>query len=518
MKNLKSGITSLNTIINENCFFSDKTEWIIQYINKGKFLYTSRPNGFGKSLFISIIENLYKNNKKLFQNTFAYHNFEFSKKEIIKLDIKKIYSKTCTLSNTLDNEFKEISLENDLKLPTSSSLKRKFYEIIENLYKKNNDKIVVLIDSADFPLMVSDKNSFKNIEAVLFDVITALESAEEYIHKCIITGYTDYFSKFGFITDLSFTKLSDQVFGFSKKEIENHFEEYLNRYQKYYNLNRNEIITKLEDIIGNFSFSGELKVFHPSSILGFMNSEKIEDKLLNSFSSAFLKRLLSYNTDSVSMEFITSMEEFLSDVTYTETDNDNNDSSIKPDNNPDEITEINKDNLKEERKDILTKDFAKRRISLVFLDFGCDLFDDESDIVMSSPQEFQIKFELDSFSEDNISFKSFLFRSGWLKITEPSKNILNYSFRGYFRNKKIEKEFLILYLSQIIGKNREETKLYIKNFAYLYQSGKFDLFQNSLSSLLDRISNTKREEEIIIITAYLLRYYKIPASLIIKKK
>lgn len=63
MKKLPIGIQTLTEIINNNYLYVDKTEYIYNFMSKGKYFFLSRPRRFGKSLLISTIKEIFAGNK-----------------------------------------------------------------------------------------------------------------------------------------------------------------------------------------------------------------------------------------------------------------------------------------------------------------------------------------------------------------------------------------------------------------------------------------------------------------------
>ncbi|WP_459996623.1 AAA family ATPase, partial [Marinitoga arctica] len=87
MKKLPIGVQDYKEIIEENYIYVDKTKYLYNLINSGKFYFFSRPRRFGKSLTISTLYYLFKGEKELFKDTYIYDKWEFKEYPIIKLDM-----------------------------------------------------------------------------------------------------------------------------------------------------------------------------------------------------------------------------------------------------------------------------------------------------------------------------------------------------------------------------------------------------------------------------------------------
>ena len=63
MKKLSIGIQSIQEIITEGYIYVPKTQFALELINNGAHYFLSRPRRFGKSLFLSTLEEIFKGNK-----------------------------------------------------------------------------------------------------------------------------------------------------------------------------------------------------------------------------------------------------------------------------------------------------------------------------------------------------------------------------------------------------------------------------------------------------------------------
>jgi hypothetical protein len=103
MENIKDrlslGTADFNKSISENMIYVDKTPFIKQLIDHKKtYYFLSRPRRFGKTLFISTLENFFKGKKELFKNTYIYNDLEmdgkWDKYPIINISMKSLSNKS----------------------------------------------------------------------------------------------------------------------------------------------------------------------------------------------------------------------------------------------------------------------------------------------------------------------------------------------------------------------------------------------------------------------------------------
>jgi len=78
MKKLPIGIQKFSKIIEENCYYLDKTPFV-KKLEKGGYYFLSRPRRFGKSLFLDTLKEVFSGNRGLFKDLYLYDNFDWEK-------------------------------------------------------------------------------------------------------------------------------------------------------------------------------------------------------------------------------------------------------------------------------------------------------------------------------------------------------------------------------------------------------------------------------------------------------
>ncbi|KLO21648.1 hypothetical protein X275_08555, partial [Marinitoga sp. 1197] len=204
MKKLPIGVQDYKEIIEEDYIYVDKTKYIYDLINSGKFYFLSRPRRFGKSLTISTLYYLFKGEKELFKGTYIYDKWEFKEYPVIKLDMSdntmnNIEKFEKSLNNTLDKLYKEYNI-----IPDIDDVPTKFGNLIEELSKKYKEKTVILIDEYESPILehINNKEKAEEFRAFLREFYKKVKTKDEYIKFVFITGITK-FTKTGVFSALN---------------------------------------------------------------------------------------------------------------------------------------------------------------------------------------------------------------------------------------------------------------------------------------------------------------------------
>ncbi len=103
MKAIPIGKDNFEDLIKGNCYYVDKTKTIEELLEKqSTVVLYPRPRRFGKSLFISMLENFFEINKKsenehlfdgLYIKSSPYYS-EYGKYPVIELDFKELKSES----------------------------------------------------------------------------------------------------------------------------------------------------------------------------------------------------------------------------------------------------------------------------------------------------------------------------------------------------------------------------------------------------------------------------------------
>ena len=95
MKNLPIGIQTIQEIITDGYIYVDKTQFALELIKNGKHYFLSRPRRFGKSVFVSTLEEIFRGNKALFEGChIAASNYDWKPYPVLYLDFGRITNKT----------------------------------------------------------------------------------------------------------------------------------------------------------------------------------------------------------------------------------------------------------------------------------------------------------------------------------------------------------------------------------------------------------------------------------------
>ncbi|WGS64304.1 ATP-binding protein [Marinitoga aeolica] len=295
MKKLPIGIQDYKEIIEGNYIYVDKTKYIFDLIDNGKYYFLSRPRRFGKSLTISTLYYIFKGEKELFKDTYIYNKWEFKEYPIIKLDmsdniLKDLESFLKSLDNNIEKIYKEYEITPDI-----DDVSMKFGNLIEFLNKKYNKKVVILIDEYESPILehINNKKEAEEIRGFLREFYKKVKTKDEYIKFVFITGITKFTLKSNYsglnnLNDISFDNDYSQMLGYTQKELEHYFNDHIEETAKEMGISKEELLKEIKTYYNGFSFDGEHFVYNPFSVLRFFDERKFQNYWFESRSPSFI--------------------------------------------------------------------------------------------------------------------------------------------------------------------------------------------------------------------------------------
>ena len=159
MKKLPAGIQTFSKIIEGDYLYIDKTEIARNLIETYQYVFLSHPRRFGKSLFLDTLKNIFEGKRELFRGLLIEEQWTWEVKyPVIKISFSGgIHSKA-----DLEEDLLYILKSNEKRLGLDCENRARaqyfFAELIEKAYKKYHQKVVILIDEYDKPILDNIEN------------------------------------------------------------------------------------------------------------------------------------------------------------------------------------------------------------------------------------------------------------------------------------------------------------------------------------------------------------------------
>ncbi len=272
MKKLPIGIQTLSTIIEEGYAYVDKTKIALDLIDRGRYYFLSRPRRFGKSLFLSTLQEIFEGNETLFKGLYIEQKWDFSKTNpVIHLSFgaggsKSVETLHHNIKRTLNRAGKRLGLKINESLPPNDI----FEELITAAHDKTGQKVVILIDEYDKPILdnITDKATARLMRNELGNFYAVIKNNDSHIRLVFITGVSKFskvslFSGLNNLNDITLDKRYATICGYTENDLDNTFHGHLE------GVNR-EMVKKWYN---GYYYLGD-KVYNPFDILLFIDKGK----------------------------------------------------------------------------------------------------------------------------------------------------------------------------------------------------------------------------------------------------
>ena len=323
MKRIPIGLSDFKELIEENYYYFDKTKFIDEVIKDGaKVKLFTRPRRFGKTLNMSMLKYFFdiekkEENRKLFKDLYIEKTESFKEQgqyPVIFLSLKDLKATTWEeMQKDIKSTIASLFLEYEdlyyelgefdkplfkkiaLKEVDIENLKETLKVLVKILYKKYNNKVVILIDEYDSPLVSAYINGYYEKAKNFFKTFYSLVLKDNnYLQMGVLTGIIRVI-KAGIFSDLNnlstYTILSNDYtdsYGLTEEEVEKSL--------KYYGIEAE--ISKVKDWYDGYRF-GTSEVYNPWSILNFLRFKELDAYWVDTSGNDLINNVLKMTNKNI---------------------------------------------------------------------------------------------------------------------------------------------------------------------------------------------------------------------------
>jgi hypothetical protein len=286
-------------------------------VTTGKVYFLSRPRRFGKSLLVSTLQELFEANKILFQGLWIENKWDWSQKyPVIHISFDALDYHEDQLVASIDNELNLLATKFGVVL-TQTGFKPRFRELIQSIYQKEQQQVVILIDEYDKPIIEylenhSLRQAKKNLQ-ILKRFYSVLKPSDKYLKFLFITGVSKFskvsiFSDLNQLTDITLNKNYATLTGYTQTELEHSFSEYLQSVEKHLNLSRTALLNKIKTWYDGYSWDGITRMYNPYGTLHFLENQVFKNYWFASATPTFLmhqmKKAGQFDVENITVKSI----------------------------------------------------------------------------------------------------------------------------------------------------------------------------------------------------------------------
>lgn len=205
------GIQTFTKIREGDYIYIDKTEYVYRMTHSGlSSVFLSRPRRFGKSLLTSTLHSYFEGRKELFEGL-AIEHFEkdWTVHPVLHFDMSTAkHMDKERLVSELERKllkYEEIYGRGEGDIEPNQRLQG----LIERAYKQTGQRVVVLIDEYDAPLLdvVHEENTLPMLRNVMRNFYSPLKACDPYLRFVFLTGITPLLYQSGYLTIKDYDKI-----------------------------------------------------------------------------------------------------------------------------------------------------------------------------------------------------------------------------------------------------------------------------------------------------------------------
>ena len=316
------GIEDFERIINEDYYYVDKTMLIEELlINRAPVTLFTRPRRFGKTLNMSMLKYFFdvknkEENKKLFENlkvSNSEYMSEQGKYPVIFVSLKDLKGNTWEeCLNRLKLFIFDLYVEFEyIREKMNEWDKRKFEKVLyekedadyimslkflsDNLYKYYGEKVIILIDEYDAPIINTfDKGYYNEVVNFFQTFYSSALKTNNSLKYGILTGITRIIKEgiFSGLNNLYVNTILSRDYSEYFGLLESEVVEMLDYFDMKYK------IEEVREWYNGYIF-GESEVYNPWSIVNYIREKEIKAYWANVSGNTLLENMLNHAGESV---------------------------------------------------------------------------------------------------------------------------------------------------------------------------------------------------------------------------
>ncbi len=282
--------------------YVDKTDLVYKMTHdSSRYVFLSRPRRFGKSLLVSTLKSYFEGQKDLFEGLameklekewtkypvllFSMNDPKHADKEGLERELNR---KLC--------KYERLYGRNEEDVDPSQRLQG----LVERAYEKTGQKVVVLIDEYDSPLLdvVHEEENLPVLRNVMRNFYSPLKNLDPYLRFVFITGITKFsqlsiFSELNNIQNISRLKEYASLCGITEEEMLTQMCPGIERLAGELNTTYEETVDRLKLTYDGYHFTWPSPdIYNPYSLLRALQEKKTENYWFDTGTPTYLIEML----------------------------------------------------------------------------------------------------------------------------------------------------------------------------------------------------------------------------------
>ena len=306
------GIQTFEKIREGNYAYVDKTGYVYDLAHSFQFVFLSRPRRFGKSLLVSTMKSYFEGRRDLFEGL-AVSRLETEWRQHPVLHISLASAKGGTIQNLQEMAGLQLEwLEKKYGIEcTKEGLGARLETLIKGCAEKYGEKVVVLIDEYDAPLLtvLHKPELLDEMRQALRAFYSPLKDCDPWLRFVFITGISKFsqlsiFSELNTLRRISMEPRYSAICGISEQELHEQWDEPVARMAEMMGVEKDEAYRQLKEKYDGYHFAEDLTdVYNPFSLLNALIDGRVRDHWFETGTPTVLVKMLQkFQTDITQLD------------------------------------------------------------------------------------------------------------------------------------------------------------------------------------------------------------------------
>ncbi|WP_165157481.1 ATP-binding protein [Parabacteroides sp. ZJ-118] len=296
------GIQTFSEIREGDYVYADKTDLVYRLTHSdSKYIFLSRPRRFGKSLLTSTLRSYFEGRKELFEGlAIDQLEKEWTSHPVLHFD----------MSTAKHTDKEDLILELERKLidyevrygrgEGEIKVNQRLEGLIKRAYEQTGQKVVVLIDEYDAPLLdvVHEEKDLPLLRNVMRNFYSPLKACDPYLRFVFLTGITKFsqlsiFSELNNIKNISMLPEYATLCGITEEEMREQMGEGIDRLAVNLGITPEEALKSLRQNYDGYHFTWPSPdIYNPFSLLNALADGRIDSYWFGSGTPTYLIEML----------------------------------------------------------------------------------------------------------------------------------------------------------------------------------------------------------------------------------
>jgi len=234
-KRLPIGLQSLSRLMEDGCYYADKSGYAVDLAQTGTYYFLSRPRRFGKSLFLDTLKELFEGNAALFQGLAAETRWDWTKKHpVIRISFGDgVLQSRAELEQRIQaimrTNRERLGLPRPADWPEADTA-GDLSHLITQAHQASGQRVVVLVDEYDKPILdnITNQAIATDMREGLKNLYSVLKGADEHLKFVFITGVSKFskvslFSGLNNLEDITIDPRYSALCGYTDHDVDTVF-------------------------------------------------------------------------------------------------------------------------------------------------------------------------------------------------------------------------------------------------------------------------------------------------------